>query len=284
MKRPLHFCNARHHPDLQSAFDTATKENPANAQITPSYFTDHQDDSQPQARIVTSFTKYWARGRTLKIRFLGNIPAFLQQIFFDTACQWLPHVNLKFALQSAGDAQIRIAVDQHLHWSAVGTDALLAYRHQDLPTMGFDLTRLIDIQKLIGLQGGSVSDFDITSVLLPDFERIVLHEFGHVLGAEHEHQHPDAHIPWDEEAVIKAYATSGMSEAFVRQNILERYDAADFSYSAYDPQSVMHYNVPEEQTLGDFSIDNSGLTLSAKDKAFMGLIYSNRISALGPLC
>ncbi len=283
MKTALHLCNARHHPDLQAAYNTAIQENPANAAITPSYLTDQQLSSDRQPRIVTSFTKYWARGRTLKIRFVGNTPPFLQQVIFDTACHWLPHVNLRFALETSGDAEIRIAIDQGLHWSAIGTDALLAYKHQDVPTMGFDLTRLIDTRKLIGLQGTSLATFDIRSLLAADFARVVLHEFGHALGAEHEHQHPNANIPWDEEAVIKTYTAKGMSEAFIRHNILDRYEAADFSYSEYDPQSVMHYNVPQEHTLGDFSIDNSGRTLSAKNIEFMSSIYGDRQNSRGPL-
>ncbi len=282
MKTSLDFCNAQHYPDLQAAYNTAIQENSANAAITPSYLTDEQQSADRQPRIVTSFTKYWARGRTLKIRFLGNTPPTLQQAIFDTACRWLPHVNLKFVMQTSGDAEIRIAIDQGLHWSAVGTDALLAYKHQDVPTMGFDLTRLIDPQKLIGLQGRSLAAFDIRSVLTADFERIVLHEFGHALGAEHEHQHPNANIPWDEQAVLNAYAAKGMSEAFIRQNILNRYEAADYSYSGYDPQSVMHYNVPQEHTLGDFEIDNSGLTLSAKDIEFMSDVYGDRQNSRGP--
>ena len=283
LKHSPYLCSARHHPDLQASFDAAIRENPENAEITPSYLTEHQESSDRDSRIVTSFTKYWARGRTLKIRFLGNTPSFLQQLFFDAACQWLPHVNLKFVLETSGEADIRIAIDQGLHWSAVGTDALLAQHYQDVPTMGFDLTRLIDAQKLVALQGRSMGVLDIKTLLSADFERVVLHEFGHALGAEHEHQHPNANIPWDEEAVLKDYAAKGMSEAFIRQNILDHYEAADFSYSAYDPRSVMHYNVPDEHTVGDFEIDNTGLTLSAKDIEFMNAIYGDRPNSRGPL-
>ncbi len=226
--------------------------------------------------MVTSFTKYWARGRTLKVRFLGNTPSFLQQLFFDTACRWLPHVNLKFVLETSADAEIRIAIDQGFHWSAVGTDALLAYQHQHLPTMGFDLTQLVDSQKLLGLQGRSLAAFDIRSLLSEDFDRVVLHEFGHALGAEHEHQHPHANIPWNEEKLLKDYREKGMSEDFVRKNMIDTYEAADFSYSEYDPHSVMHYNIPNDQTFGDFEINNSGRTLSEKDIAFMSNVYGDR--------
>lgn len=282
MNTPLHCCHAKHHSDLHAAYDVALHENPGNAAITPSYLTDDQPYADANPRIVTSFTKYWARGRTLKIRFLGNTPPFLQKLFYETACGWLPHANLKFTLEAKADAEIRIAIDQSFHWSAVGTDALLAYSHQEVPTMGFDLTKLFDMQKLLSLQGRSLAPFDIRSLLSTDFERVVLHEFGHALGAEHEHQHPDANIPWDEKQVLREYAERGMSEAFVRRNILDKYEAADVAYSTYDPRSVMHYNVPQEHTVGDFLIDNSGRTLSAKDIEFMSSIYGDRQNSRRP--
>lgn len=283
MNTQPYFCNTHHHPDLQASYDAALRENPANAAITPSYLTDDQQATDVQSRIVTSFTKYWARGRTLRIRFLGPIPAFLQQIFFDTACKWLPHVNLKFVLVEAGDAEIRISLDSKLHLSAVGTDALLGFHEQGIATMYFDLTRLIDTSKLIATQGRAFDKFNFVQYLSADFERTVLHEFGHALGAEHEHQHPDAHIPWDEQAVLKYFAVEGVTPAFVRQNILDKYEAADFSYSAYDPESVMHYNVQQQHTLGDFQIDNTGKGLSIKDKEFMSFIYGDRQNDRGPI-
>jgi hypothetical protein len=283
MNTSLHFCNASHHPDLPAAYDAAIKENAANAAFTPSYLTEGYETQGREPRIVTSFTKYWARGRTLRIRFIEPTPPFLQQLFFDTACKWLPHVNLKFKLQTAGDAEIRISLNQTSHWTAVGTDHLLGFNHQHAPTMGFDLKRLIDTQKLVQQQGRSMALFDIRQYLSPDFERIVLHEFGHALGAEHEHQHPQANIPWNEPEVLKEYAGSGHSEEYVRRNILDRYEAADFSYSGYDPQSVMHYNVPQRLTVGDFEIDNTGKTLSIKDTEFMSMIYGDRENTRRPL-
>ena len=283
MNTQPYFCNTRHHPDLQASYDAALKENPANAAITPSYLTDEQQATDVQSRIVTSFTKYWARGRTLRIRFLGPIPPFLQQIFFDTACKWLPHVNLKFVLVEAGDAEIRIELNSKLHLSAVGTDALLGFHDQRIATMYFDLTRLIDTDKLIAMQGRAFDKFNFIQYLSADFERTVLHEFGHALGAEHEHQHPDARIPWDEQAVLKDFAVEGVTPEFVRRNIMDKYEAADFSYSAYDPESVMHYDVQQRHTLGDFQIDNSGKGLSIKDKEFMSFIYGDRQNDRGPL-
>jgi hypothetical protein len=281
IKAPAAWCHAQHAIGAQ-AYGVAVNENPAN-RVSPGATPDGgEDSSNPTPRLVTSFTKYWGRGRTLKVRFLGVVPDFLQQLIFDTACKWLPHINLKFVLVATDKADIRIALDQPSHWSAIGTDALLAYEYQEQPTVGFDLTRLVDISRLVAAQGSHLTVFDIRNFLTPDFERIVLHEFGHVLGAEHEHQHPDANIPWDEEAVLRYYAGKGQSEAFIRQNVLESYQAAEFSFLDYDPHSIMHYDVPNELTRGNFEINNAYSGLSEKDIALMAKIYGERPNSRGP--
>jgi hypothetical protein len=278
---PAAWCHVRHSTGAQ-AYSAAVSENPINSVAPAQAPGGHQNSPDGSARLTTSFTKYWGRGRTLRIRFLGQVPDILQQLIFNTACKWSPHINLGFVLEPADKAEIRIALDQPFHWSAVGTDALLAYGHQQQPTMGFDLTRLLDVSRLVAVQGLQVSAFDIRNFLAPEFERVVLHEFGHVLGAEHEHQHPDANIPWDEEAVLRYYADRGHSETFIRQNILDSYQSADFSFFDYDPLSIMHYDVPNEHTRGNFMIDNAQLGLSEKDIALMAKIYGNRPNSRRP--
>ena len=39
-----------------------------------------------------------------------------------------------------------------------------------------------------------------------EYDRVVLHEFGHALGAIHEHQSPHGGIPWDRAKVIAYYS------------------------------------------------------------------------------
>ncbi|EGH12362.1 hypothetical protein Pgy4_12366, partial [Pseudomonas savastanoi pv. glycinea str. race 4] len=49
-----------------------------------------------------------------------------------------------------------------------------------------------------------------------------------------------------------------------------------FYHSAYDRDSVMHYDIPNGLTLGDFEIINTGKTLSPNDIKVMGSIYGDR--------
>jgi len=106
-----------------------------------------------------------------------------------------------------------------------------------------------------------------------------LHELGHVLGMEHEHQNPFAGIVWHEEAV---YANLGAPpnnwpRATTFHNILEKLSPQQVQGSTWDPDSIMEYefeagliDVPEKY-------DVNGLvppgTLSSADKAWAAKWY-----------
>lgn len=71
----------------------------------------------------------------------------------------------------------------------------------------------------------------------------VIHEIGHTLGFEHEHQNPFSGIVWDDEAVYAALAAP--PNRWNRQktffNILRKLDESSVEGTAWDPDSVMHY-------------------------------------------
>jgi hypothetical protein len=99
------------------------------------------------------------------------------------AHQWSDHGDVKFDFGSDPQAEIRISFQHQGSWSYVGTDALSV--PSDEPTMNYGW-----------LTPGSPDN---------EYSRVVLHEFGHALACIHEHQHPEAGIPWDKEAVYNYY-------------------------------------------------------------------------------
>jgi hypothetical protein len=111
----------------------------------------------------------------------------------------------------------------------------------------------------------------------PDAEvrRIVLHEFGHVLGLIHEHQNPNAAIPWDEDKVYAYYAgpPNNWSRAQVDELVLRRYDAALMAVpKPFDPQSIMLFPIPRSQTRDGFET-GVNYELSSLDKQSIAAIY-----------
>lgn len=168
----------------------------------------------------------------------------------------MPHVNLKFDFVEGEEGDIRIRSEPGVNWSYIGTNALTV-TDQSLPTMLLSLDQHLS---------------------LIVFTANTIHEFGHVLGAEHEHLHPEANIPWNKQVV---YAAHGIDEdadedddrrRLVDERYFNRLDASEVNYSPYDPLSIMHYAVRQEWTHGDFKI-NLNLALSEQDKAFMAKVY-----------
>jgi hypothetical protein len=103
---------------------------------------------------------------------------------------------------------------------------------------------------------------------------VVTHEFGHAIGCIHEHQNPANNIPWDKEAVYRYY--QGPPNYWTREqvdiNLFTRYEADISQFSAFDPQSIMLYPIPNEFTIGDFEV-GWNKALSATDKQFIATVY-----------
>ncbi|MGP6420718.1 hypothetical protein ACTZGP_18265 [Pseudomonas putida] len=200
--------------------------------------------------------KFWTPGGTLRIAFLNGTQEF-KDATIAAASNWLPHINLKFDFVEGEVGDIRILSQEGTFSSLIGTDALL---HPDEPTMTLwphpSLPRY--------------------------FAANVMHEFGHMLGAEHEQTNPTADIPWDKPAI---YAQFGITEnpedddsqgrvtrERLHQMYLDRADPSESIYSEYDRKSIMHYVIYQSWTQGDFQ-NLLNLSLSDKDKAFMAKAY-----------
>ncbi|MHC8355531.1 zinc metalloprotease [Pseudomonas sp. LB3P81] len=232
--------------DIQASYDVAIAENPANRGVSV---------TARKKRATGKHTNFWAPGRTLRIAFLNGDQSFKDAVKA-AASNWLPYVNLKFDFVEGEVGDIRIKSEPGVYWSYIGTNALIE-TDQSLPTMRLSPDHHLSLKFFIAN---------------------AMHEFGHMLGAEHEHLHPESNIPWNRRAV---YAAHGVDEDadeddYVRRSVDERYfnllDASEVVYSPYDPQSIMHYPVHQEWTEGNFKIDLN-LVLSQKDKAFMAEIY-----------
>ncbi|MFN7115940.1 MAG: FG-GAP-like repeat-containing protein [Saprospiraceae bacterium] len=210
-----------------------------------------ESDKQSKEKAAVIGSKLWTNGQTIRIRFLGG-DAFLQGKVMQFARQWEEFVNLKFQVVTSGTAEIRIAFEPGGSWSYIGKDAM--YVSQSAATMNF------------GWFKSTTSD--------QEFSRTTLHEFGHALGMIHEHQHPVAGIPWDTAKVYAYYmgAPNYWTREDVNQNLFTRYNTTQTQFCKYDKLSIMHYAVPEEHTIGTFSVGNNTY-LSDEDKSLMTKLY-----------
>lgn len=130
-------------------------------------------------------------------------------------------IGLRFVeVNTRDEAEIRIGfLQDNTSWSGVGTNLLNRdYFGVNERTMnfGWDLRRQPDT---------------------------AIHEIGHAIGFEHEHQNPFAGIEWDEEAVYQDLGgpPNNWSREMTFNNILNKLDRASVRGTPWDPDSVMEY-------------------------------------------
>jgi hypothetical protein len=70
-----------------------------------------------------------------------------------------------------------------------------------------------------------------------------LHEIGHTLGLEHEHQNPNAGISWNTQAVLDYFSgpPNNWQQSQIEWNILRKIPLAQIKGTNWDPDSVMEY-------------------------------------------
>ncbi|QVM90281.1 peptidase M12 [Pseudomonas entomophila] len=212
-----------------------------------------RDLTSPQGnrrkRSVGYSDKLWAPGQTLRISFVNEPAETLKSAIMAAANKWLPFINLKFQLVEddlfAAEIKIHTGGDPKQNYAMFGTDAL----------------RAADASMVLGI----TPDMD-------NFEYTVIHEFGHALGMEHEHQHPDADIPWDVPKVYAHYAAKGYDQETVDEAVLSKITVGNLTKQPYDRHSIMHYPVDQALTVGDWEVGINS-QISEKDKAFMRAAY-----------
>ncbi|WP_437298042.1 M12 family metallopeptidase [Sorangium sp. So ce426] len=251
----IHLCFDRPLPLAleETARRIAVQENPAN-EVDPNL--DPNDPKlQPTERIALIAQKRWRPGKRLRIRFLDG-SATMRQKVAHYAREWTRYANITFDFDDSDYSEIRISFyADRGSWSALGTDALVQqYFPLHQPTMNFGWLR------------DNTDD--------AEYSRVTIHEFGHALGAIHEHQNPQGGIQWNEEAVYRYF--SGPPNNWPRErtyrNVIEKYSANILIGTQFDPDSIMLYGFPAALTRNGVGTKSNN-KLSRRDIEFIKAAY-----------
>jgi hypothetical protein len=206
-------------------------------------------DFGPQ--IVVFRRSTWARGATLRVRFLDDEASAAD--ILKIANEWTTDLTVHFVLVTSGPSHIRVK------------------------------TTGIRLSSLIGKQPESTSDRPtmelggLTTARNPAERRaFILHEFGHALGALHEHQRLGARLTWQTEVVYKYFEDKyGMSRVDIYRNVMRPFDESSAAASTpFDRQSVMMYPILKEFTVEGF-IQPWNSVLSDYDKQLARELYGS---------
>lgn len=240
-------------------------------------------------------TKSWGPGATVRVAFRGGDVNLRRQIA-ETASTWTQYANLKLDFGTGGQyrewssadsayvAEIRIAFDHSGYWSLVGSDSV----DSNIATAA----------------ESSMNFYDFDHSLPPDWRATVLHEFGHALAFQHEHQNPvggcDKEFRWfDDPDYMPTQDTFGQyipdiqghrpgvftrlggppnnwPRERVESNLKQLPASRAFVSGPFDRESIMKYAFPawmftRGQQSRCYSIRNS--VLSGQDKEGAALVY-----------
>src|SRR5262249_16448105 len=216
-----------------------------------------------RASAILSTQSKWVNGTVLHYCFFGGgsrfaVPKIQADAVRGAFAKWeAVGIGLEFQeVSQLSEAEVRIGYStaDGSSASAVGREVWSVPLNEPTTVYGWDLTT-------------------------PYGSGTALHELGHVLGMEHEHQNPFAGIKWHEQAVYESLAKppNKWDHETTFHNILEKLNPHQVQGSAWDPDSIMEYEFEPGLIDERDKYDTKGLAapgrLSPMDKQWVSKWY-----------
>lgn len=189
-----------------------------------------------------------------------------QKLVKEFASEWTKYANLKFVFHTNPEAIEHFDISVEIFEVASGEGK------GGISYIGTD-------SKLVAKTGVSTLKLWFSpDTMVATKKGYVLHEFGHALGLQHEHQHPDRQFEFDEEKILAYCKTENWTEAECRDSKIKTFSRIDYMLFPYDDKSIMHYQLHEEHLTGVVTADalTTAKSLSLLDKLAISKIYPGK--------
>jgi serralysin len=213
--------------------------------------------------------KLWRIGSSVYYDFVGDRVGRLVDYMEAAVAEWSQHCCLDFRRgknPSSGMGDIRISfVDGGGHYSNIGIDSR-AWK------LSVNRSRMYESLN-IDPNGGDDAYL----------RAVCLHELGHAIGLQHEHQNPNGAIQWNEKTVIARLRGLGWDDSMIQKNVLDVLKGSQYRGTAVDRDSIMMYWFSPAEVLTQGAVPNKpNMTLSETDKRFVSENYQCSRGSLGP--
>ena len=207
-------------------------------------------------------TATWVPGDEITVCFFEGDQAVRKRVA-DIAVEWTKYGNIAFDFGTDGQYptcdvntkyDIRVSFRGVGYSSFVGTDSLLIPAER---------------------QTLNLEDYDHAPPPDRKFVKTTLHEFGHALGYEHEHQSPLASCE-DEFDWPLIYRTLPWPKNKIDHNLRRLPNSSAYQISEYDKKSIMHYSLSARLFRNGAASDcfiPPNYELSERDKVAMAMAY-----------
>lgn len=253
-------CSLRRLPPemhLEAAWHAAVLR-PSNAPGLVALAYDHpHDEVLPPAAITLLRSKFWPNGSRIKVAFRGGSPAINARVL-EFANHWSTWANVGFvALEPADQPDVLVGYAEPGYWAYLGTDNRIVAQRMKQVSCNF--------------QG-----FDKGTMPESEWYRVVEHEFGHALGAEHEHMRPEIVAQIDSAKAYEFFrVTEGWDKAMVDSQVLTPLDMTGTLASTAEETSVMCYWL-SGSIMKDGRPVRGGSRITDLDGRTMSLAYPGR--------
>lgn len=212
-------------------------------------------DFNLQMQAVSETPAIWSDVDELKVYFMdGSLKS--QSNVLRIANHWSRYANISFSqVQNRNKANVRVSFRSPGYW---------AYDRINLQMVPL-------IEPTLSLE-----DIDINPDTVETY-RVTLHEFGHLLSLMHEHQSINSSILWNKPFVYAYYKRppNNWDKDIVDAQVFQRYQGPQYNSTSYDSLSIMHYAIPPEFTLNNYTVGWNNI-LSKTDKEFISKLYPNK--------